>query len=122
MTLQRCNKAAELPRWSPLTCHTFLLLPCLAEWYIIATNETSCLQPIPMYPNSQRLRLLHTAPADPYSHCHAGSATHCDVYPEPDEEANAEPATASYLNTNSCPAPNPDTDPGRLSHCLCLRP
>jgi hypothetical protein len=67
-----------------------------------------------MCPDSQRLCLSHTAPADPHSHCHADSAPHCN--------ANAEPITASYLNTNSCPHPNPDTDPGRLFHGLCLRP
>ena len=65
-----------------------------------------------MHPDSQRLCLSHTAPADP--HCHADSAPDCN--------ANGEPITASYLNTNSCPHPNPDTDPGRLFHGLCLRP
>ncbi len=67
-----------------------------------------------MHPDSQRLCLSHTAPADPHSHCHADSAPDCN--------ANTEPITASYLNTNSCPHPNADTDPGRLFHCLCLRP
>ena len=75
-----------------------------------------------MHPDPQRLRLPHTVPADPYSHCHADFAIHCDACPEPDEDANAELTTASYLNTNSRPYPNPNTDPGRLFHCLCLRP
>ena len=75
-----------------------------------------------MHPDSQRLCLSHTAPADPHSHCHADSAIHHDTCLEPDEGANTEPITASYLNTNSCPHPNPDTDPGRLFHGLCLRP
>ena len=80
-----------------------------------------------MHPDFQRLRLSHTAPAAPHSH--ADSATHHDACPEPrrerdgrpDEKANAEPITASYLNANSHPYPNTDTDPGRLFHCLCLR-
>ncbi len=78
-----------------------------------------------MHPDSQRLGLSHTTPANPHSHCHADSATYHDACREqdelPDEGANAEPITASYLNTNSCPYPNADTDPGRLFHCLCLR-
>jgi hypothetical protein len=82
-----------------------------------------------MHPDSQCLGLSYTAPADPHSHCQADSAIHHDACPEPrrerderpDEGANAEPITASYLNTNSCPYPNFDTDPGRLFHCLCLR-
>jgi len=73
-----------------------------------------------MHPDSQHLCLSYIAPADP--HCHADSATYHDAYPEPDAGANAEPITASYLNTNSCSYPNPDTDPGRLFHGLCLRP
>ena len=80
-----------------------------------------------MHSDSQRLCLSHTAPADP--HCHADSATHRDACPEPrrerderpDEGANAEPITPSNLNTNSCPYPYSDTDPGRLFHCFCLR-
>jgi hypothetical protein len=80
-----------------------------------------------MCPDSQRLCLPHgtaapvTAPADPYSYCHADSTTHRNACSEPDEGANAEPITAPHLNANSHPYPNPDTNPGRLLRCFCLR-
>jgi hypothetical protein len=81
-----------------------------------------------MHPDSQRLGLSHAAPANSHSHCqadfihHNACPEHCRERDErPDEGANAESITASYLNTNSCPYPNADTDPGRLFHCLCLR-